>query len=121
MLLGKEKEIRAKEYLFGVTLLLLASKYDELDDKIPYIKDFRHISSRSNFTWGEVTRCEDYIMKTLGWNLMVLSPENFTSALLAYGIVFSDEKLPSDREKFVKSVRMYTEMFTDIALQSTEI
>ena len=52
---------------------------------------------------------------------MVLSPENFTSALLAYGIVFSDEKMPSDREKFVKSVRMYTEMFTDIALQSTEI
>ena len=52
---------------------------------------------------------------------MVLSPENFTTALLTFGIVFSDDKMPADREKFVKSVRMYAEMFTDIALQSTEI
>ena len=30
---------------------MLASKYDELDDKIPYIRDFRNVSSRANFTW----------------------------------------------------------------------
>lgn len=52
---------------------------------------------------------------------MVISPENFTTTLLSYGIIFSDDKLPAEKEKFIKSVRMYTEMFTDIALQSTEI
>lgn len=99
-----------------MTLLLLASKYDELDDKIPYIRDFRHVSSKANFSWGEVTRCENFIVKALKWDLMVISPENFTTALLSYGIVFSDDKLPADKDKFVKSIRMYTEMFTDIAL-----
>lgn len=55
---------------------------------------------------------------------MVISPENFTTALLTFGILFSDETLPAgttDTPKFVKSLRMYTEMFTDIALQSMDV
>lgn len=70
---------------------MLASKYDELDDHIPFIRDFRAISSRANFTWEEVTKCEDRLLKWLNWELVALSPENFTTSLLSFGIVFSDD------------------------------
>lgn len=47
---------RDKNYLkYGVTLLMIASKYDEIDDNIPFIRDFRAVSSRANFTWEEIT------------------------------------------------------------------
>ena len=38
---GKQKEIEKDKYLWGLTALLLASKYDEIDWNIPYIKDFK--------------------------------------------------------------------------------
>jgi len=97
---------------------MVASKYDELDDKIPYIRDFWAISSRANFSWDQMVRCENKILNWLNWDLMVISPENFTSALLSFGILFSDEGQTADK---AKSLRMYTEMFTDIALQSMEM
>jgi hypothetical protein len=57
---------------------------------------------------------ETRILRALGWDLMALSPENFTTTLLSFGIVFSDEG--SFDAKFLKSIRMYSEMFTDISL-----
>ncbi len=47
--------IEQNKNLYGVTLLMIASKYDEIDDNIPFIKDFRATSSRANFTWEQVT------------------------------------------------------------------
>jgi hypothetical protein len=117
---GRAVEIEREIYLYGVSLLMLASKYDELDDKIPYIRDFRNVSSRANFTWDQVVNCETHIVKSLNWDLMALTPENFSTTLLTFGLVFSDEGTPSDL-KFLKSIRMYVEMFTDLALQSMEM
>jgi len=45
------EEISRSIYLYGVTLLMLASKYDEIDDNIPFIRNFRAVSSKANFTW----------------------------------------------------------------------
>lgn len=73
---------------------MIASKYDEIDDNIPFIRDFKNASSRSNFTWEQVTHCEDKILKLLDWELVALSPENFTSTFLSFGILFSDDNLP---------------------------
>ena len=120
---GRGVEIEAQPYLYGVTLLLLASKYDELDDKIPYIKDFRKVSSRSNFTYDQVVQCESKVAHWLDWDLMVISPENFTTTLLTFGVLFSDDQAPpkGETQKYLKSLRMFTEMFTDISLQSMEM
>jgi len=38
-------------HLYGVTLLMIASKYDEIDDNIPFIWNFREVSSRASFSW----------------------------------------------------------------------
>ena len=45
-------------------------------------------------------------MHALDWDLMVISPENFTTALLSFGIVFSDDPVPKSAEisRFLKSV-----------------
>ena len=63
--------------------------------------------------------CERQIVHWLDWNLMVVSPENFTTALLSFGILFSDDI--GYGPDTPKNLRMYTEMFTDIALQSMEM
>lgn len=80
-------------HLYGVTLLMLASKYDEIDDNIPFIWNFREVSSRASFSWDQVTQCETWILNDLGWELVSLSPENFTTAILSYGIVYSDDSI----------------------------
>lgn len=111
--------IERDKRLYGSALLLLASKYDELDDKIPYWNQV----CRGKYTWHEFVAVESRIVHALDWDLMVISPENFTTALLSFGIVFSDDPIPKSAEisRFLKSVWMYMEMFTDIALQSMEI
>lgn len=72
---------------------MLASKYDEIDDNIPFIWNFWSVSSKANFTWEQVTSCETWILNLLDWDLVSLSPENFTTALLSFGIVFSDDNV----------------------------
>jgi len=42
---GHGDEIEKQKFLFGVTLLMIASKYDEIDDNIPFIRDFKNASS----------------------------------------------------------------------------
>lgn len=55
-LLGKQKEMQKDKHLWGLTALYLASKYDEIDANIPFIRDFKKVSSRGNYTWGQVTK-----------------------------------------------------------------
>lgn len=90
---GHYEEIAKQVYLYGVTLLMLASKYDEIDDNIPFIRNFRAVSSKANFSWDQVTGCETRILNYLNWDLVSLSPENFTTALLSFGIVFSEDNI----------------------------
>jgi hypothetical protein len=77
----------------------------------------------------------------LKWNLMIISPLNYTYALLTYGVVFSDDtfkykssllkdtegqmgdlqkttKIVEISENKIKSVRKYCEFYTDMTLQS---
>ena len=71
-----------------------------------------------------MTQCENRILQLLDWDLVSLSPENFTTSLLSFGIVFSDDTINQsghELQKFLKSIRMFTEMFTDISLQSMEM
>lgn len=91
-LLGKHSEMQKDKHLWGLTALYLASKYDEIDENIPFIRDFRKASSRGNYTWDQVTKCENIFVKYLDWNLMIISPLNYTYALLTFGVIFSDDQ-----------------------------
>ena len=133
----------SNKHLWGLTALYLASKYDELDENIPFIKDFRSASSKAKFTWTQVTKCEDSFVKLLEWNLMVVCPLNYTYALLTFGVVFTDDEVKYKLSQYanknldqggdsnrdtpdvlahkLKSVRKYCEFFTDMAIQSLDI
>jgi len=41
--------------LWGLTALFLASKYDELDENIPFIYSFRNLSPKCRYSWAQVT------------------------------------------------------------------
>ena len=58
LMLGHFETIKSDKNLWVVTSLLLASKYDELDRDIPFIKDFGKISSKAKYSYSEVTKCE---------------------------------------------------------------
>lgn len=102
-LLGKQATIREDKYLWGLTALLLASKYDEIDWNIPYIKDFRKVSSEARYSWDEVTQWESTIAEYLKWDLMIISPLNYTYALLTFGVIFSNDEFKY-RKSLLKTI-----------------
>jgi hypothetical protein len=76
---------------------MIASKYDELDENIPMIKDLIRYFSRTLPTnvvlpcHAEVVECERMIMKFFNWNLMIVIPTAFIRSILANGVLFDTE------------------------------
>lgn len=56
--------------------LLLASKYDELDDRIPLIRDLQKLS-KFQFSYKECSDEESAILMELEWNLVAITPLHF--------------------------------------------
>ena len=88
--------------LHQVTVLLIASKYDEIDDNIAIIRDLRAyirkqlvlLPVREAFTaptFDEIVSCERAILKFFSWNLKFVLPLHVLRILLANGVFFSNE------------------------------
>lgn len=75
------------------SLIPIASKYDEIDRNIPYIKEFGQVSSRARFSCAQVIKRETEMLNILQWDLLALCPMYFLSALQAHGMLFSDDWL----------------------------
>jgi hypothetical protein len=102
--------IERDKYLWGITALLVACKYNEHDYNWPKNKDFQRISRRAVFPSVLVTCFEKELCTTLDWNLMVKPPYYYLEAF------YSDIENHSD-QVFDKYWRLYTET----ALKSTEL
>ncbi|CAI2363042.1 unnamed protein product [Moneuplotes crassus] len=126
--IGHLELIKKDKHLWAVTALLLASKYDELDQNIPYIQEFGKVSSRAKYTYEEVTKCEAKFLDLLKWDLISICPSYFLSVLLylcdpanakpvekakKMGLTMSKDKL--------KQMNKFSEFFMDIAYQSLEL
>jgi len=96
--------------------LLLASKYDELDDHIPMVRDFQKLS-RYLFTHKECLIEEEAILTGLNWSLMSITSMHFLQSLLGMGVVFEDDrqgsKLSQIDEHSLMQVRKFSEFFID--------
>lgn len=83
--------------LHTLTAFLMASKYDELDDNIPLIKELQRFFGRiippnqPLPTFQEVVECERTMIKFFGWDLMIVLPIHVLMSLFANGIVFENE------------------------------
>lgn len=74
---------KIKQEVLTITCLLLASKFDELDDNIPLIREFQKLVSKQvTIPYEEVIKCEADVMRRLNWDLFKLTPLHFVQNLL---------------------------------------
>lgn len=136
---GQIDSINQDKHLWGLTALFLASKYDEIDKNIPYIPDFSKISSRTKYSWDDVTKTEHQFLNLIHWDLVVICPVYFISVFIEFGVIFEDDEVnessfkvynanknvdpnsKSTLESKIKSVKKFAEFFVDIAFQSLDI
>ena len=89
--------------LFEITLLLIASKQEELDENIPQVKDLiryyaRFLPGSTPLpTFSQVVECERLIMRQLDWHLSFITPSIIVRLMLASGVIFSGESLPKEQ------------------------
>jgi len=84
--LYKTKEARLKSEnqlrVLAVTCLLLASKYDELDDRIPFINDMSKVLKKAaNINHSEVLKLETEILFSFNWDLIIITPLHFVYSI----------------------------------------
>eukprot|EP00347_Sterkiella_histriomuscorum_P015658 403356188 len=93
--------------LLAITCLLLASKYDELDDKIPFIIDLSKVLKKVvNINHSEVLRLETEILFSFNFELMIVTPLHFVQSILSQGCVFEySDHLTSKESTIQKSKR----------------
>ena len=73
---------KAKQELIGLTALLLASKFDELDDNIPLIREFQRAARYKSFTYEEVSKCEYELLDKMNWDLFHLTSFHIVESLI---------------------------------------
>lgn len=81
---GKHYKTDSQLRVLAITCLLLASKYDELDDKIPFIIDMSKILKKVvNINHGEVLKLETEILFSFNFELMIITPLQFVQSILS--------------------------------------
>ena len=121
----------------ALTCLLLAAKYDELDDKIPFINDLaRLVKNVVTVRHADMIRMETKLLFAFGFDLMIITPIHFVYSISAQGFIFEgvDQVLPksirnhkSQKETLAKqekkqvtkklsqNARKYAEFFADLS------
>jgi hypothetical protein len=123
-LLNNEEPTKVGRYsleLAAIGCIFIASKYDELDNNIPFLKDFIK-AAKYMFKYGEIIKEEMRLVALFDWKLMVLSPLHFVYSLLSMGVIFSDDQYKNEEKEVVemdeatlKKVRKGTEYFSDLS------
>jgi hypothetical protein len=104
-----------------LTSFLIASKYDELDENIPLIKDLTRFFCRilpaeaPTPTFTEVVECERELMNFHRWDLMIVTPTVITQLLQANGVLFNNEEIEDARKAQIvegidKRIKEYLEV-----------
>jgi hypothetical protein len=70
--------VGVKQEVLPIACLLLASKFDELDDRIPLIRDLQKICARQRVIgYDEVIKAEVMVLSFFNWELFRLTPLHF--------------------------------------------
>ena len=71
--------------ILAIANLELASKYDELDERIPFVNDILYVYALflGNKTLNDVINLERKILFALNFDLMVVTPLHFTYLFIA--------------------------------------
>lgn len=82
--------------LTAIGCVFVASKFDELDNNIPFLKDFIK-AAKFMFKYDEIIQEEKRLCELFNWQLLVLSPLHFVYSLLSMGVIFDDDKYKNDK------------------------
>jgi hypothetical protein len=82
---------------------LIASKYDEIDDRLVFVSDVQGYYKTTRFAkvmpmWSEVVETERHIMSFLDWNIGFPLPIHFVDMFLAQGVLYENEVNEFDDE-----------------------
>lgn len=82
--------------IFLTTCFLIASKLDEIDDKLVFISDAQKYLKTTKYlkvmpSWTEVVETERHLMYFFDWNISFPLPIHFLEMFLAQGILFKSD------------------------------
>jgi len=87
--------------IYMTTCFLIASKYDEIDDQLVFIRDVQRYYTRAghpkhvNPSWTDIVETERLLMNFYGWDLGFVLPIHYIEMFLANGVLFESEYNPS--------------------------
>ena len=113
--------------LSAIGCVFIASKFDELDNNIPFLKDFIK-AAKFMFKYDEIIQEEKRLCEKFDWQLLVVSPLHFVYSLLSMGVVFEDDKYKNEKgelremdQEQLKKMRKGTEFFSDLSAKDYEL
>ena len=82
--------------IFVSTCFLIASKYDEIDDRLVFIDDIKSYLKTTKYkneipTYTDIVETERMLLKFFEWDLGFVLPLHFLEMFLAQGIFFANE------------------------------
>lgn len=86
--------------VYLTTCFLVASKYDEIDDRLVFINDVQSYYKKQTGTlksmggspsYDEIVECERRLLKFFEWDLGFVMPIHFIEMFLANGVLFESE------------------------------
>ena len=82
--------------VYVCTCFLIASKYDEIDDRLVFIDDISAYLRTTKYktcipTYTDIVETERHILKFFGWDIGFTLPLHFLEMFLAQGVVFRDD------------------------------
>ena len=89
--------------VFSVTCFLIASKYDEIDDRLVFINDVKTFFNSSQGvaslgkvpipSWNDIVECERLLLYFFNWDIGFVIPYHFIEMFLANGVLFKSDKV----------------------------
>lgn len=82
--------------IFLTTCFLIASKLDEIDDRLVFVNDVQKYYKTTKYaqvmpTWGDVVETERHILKFFDWSISFPLPVHFLEMFLAQGVLFQSD------------------------------
>lgn len=96
--------------LIAITCLLIASKFTETDQTCLRIYELEK-EYRYQYTFKNITSCEQKILEEINWNTFVQTPYHYVNLFLSAGVLFSDDEYYQDGE--YKQISHHNDMGSD--------
>ena len=116
--LAKISVRKSRLQLVSICSILIASKYEEIDTRVPFIDELLELANHA-FTIECVHQMEVLILNQLRWSVSMVTPVHFVKNLLYRGMLTGSDTikgLQPTKESFEYLVK-FVYFFTDFSLQ----